>query len=92
VAKKAIELGLKLQAWVKTSLAPGSRVVMDYLDRAGLTPCLEKLGFGLVGFGCTTCIGNSGPLLPEISEAINTMAWRAQPCCRATVISREDPS
>ena len=72
VAKKAIELGLNSKPWVKTSLAPGSRVVMDYLDRAGLTPCLEKLGFGLVGFGCTTCIGNSGPLLPEISEAINT--------------------
>jgi aconitate hydratase len=71
VAKKAVELGLSSKPWVKTSLAPGSRVVMDYLGRAGLTPYLEKLGFDLVGFGCTTCIGNSGPLLPEISEAIN---------------------
>ena len=74
VAKKAIELGLSSKAWVKTSLAPGSRVVMDYLERAGLVPYLEKLGFGLVGFGCTTCIGNSGPLLTEISEAINARA------------------
>ncbi len=71
VAKRAIELGLSSKPWVKTSLAPGSRVVMDYLERAGLVPYLEKLGFGLVGFGCTTCIGNSGPLLSEISEAIN---------------------
>ena len=70
VAKRAIELGLSSKPWVKTSLAPGSRVVMDYLERAGLVPYLEKLGFGLVGFGCTTCIGNSGPLLGEISEAI----------------------
>ena len=71
VAKKAVELGLSSKPWVKTSLAPGSRVVMDYLERAGLVPYLDKLGFGLVGFGCTTCIGNSGPLLPEISRAIN---------------------
>ncbi len=71
VAKKAIGLGLSSRPWVKTSLAPGSRVVMDYLERAGLVPCLEKLGFDLVGFGCTTCIGNSGPLLGEISQAIN---------------------
>ena len=72
VAKKAVELGLASKPWVKTSLAPGSRVVMDYLGRAGLVPYLEKLGFDLVGFGCTTCIGNSGPLLPEISQAINS--------------------
>jgi aconitate hydratase len=71
VAKKAVELGLSSKPWVKTSLAPGSRVVMDYLERASLVPYLEKLGFGLVGFGCTTCIGNSGPLLGEISQAIN---------------------
>jgi aconitate hydratase len=71
VAKKAAELGLSSKPWVKTSLAPGSRVVMDYLERASLVPYLEKLGFGLVGFGCTTCIGNSGPLLGEISQAIN---------------------
>ncbi len=71
VAKKAIDLGLSSRPWVKTSLAPGSRVVMDYLERAGLVPYLDKLGFDLVGFGCTTCIGNSGRLLGEISEAIN---------------------
>ena len=71
VAKKAVELGLSSKPWVKTTLAPGSRVVMDYLGRAGLVPYLEKLGFDLVGFGCTTCIGNSGPLLPEISLAVN---------------------
>jgi aconitate hydratase len=71
VAKRAVELGLETRPWVKTSLAPGSRVVMDYYERAGLLPYLDKLGFNLVGFGCTTCIGNSGPLLPEISAAIN---------------------
>ena len=71
VAKKAVDLGLGSKPWVKTSLAPGSRVVMDYLERAGLVPYLDKLGFDLVGFGCTTCIGNSGRLLGEISEAIN---------------------
>ncbi|MGB9112195.1 MAG: aconitate hydratase AcnA [Acidimicrobiales bacterium] len=71
LAKHAVERGLSTKPWVKTSLAPGSRVVSDYLDRAGLTPYLEKLGFGLVGFGCTTCIGNSGPLAEEISAAID---------------------
>ncbi len=71
LAKKAVERGLTRKPWVKTSLAPGSKVVMDYYDRAGLTPYLDKLGFNLVGYGCTTCIGNSGPLPPEISEAIN---------------------
>ena len=70
IAKKAVERGLAVKPWVKTSLAPGSRVVMDYLEKAGLTEPLEKLGFWLVGFGCTTCIGNSGPLLPGISEAV----------------------
>jgi aconitate hydratase len=70
LAKRAVELGLQARPWVKTSLAPGSRVVVDYLEQAGLMPYLEKLGFGLVGFGCTTCIGNSGPLRPEISRAI----------------------
>jgi aconitate hydratase len=70
VARKAVERGLSVKPWVKTSLAPGSRVVMDYLERAGLDEALEKLGFYLVGFGCTTCIGNSGPLLPGISEAV----------------------
>ncbi|MCK9516943.1 MAG: aconitate hydratase [Ottowia sp.] len=70
LAKKAVEKGLASKPWVKTSLAPGSRVVSDYIERAGLTPYLEKLGFHLVGYGCTTCIGNSGPLAPEISQAI----------------------
>ena len=69
LAKRAIEAGLESRPWVKTSLAPGSRVVTDYLDRAGLTPYLEKLGFNLVGFGCTTCIGNSGPLPDEVAAA-----------------------
>ena len=71
LAKNAVERGITAKPWVKTSLAPGSRAVMDYYERAGLVPYLDKLGFGLVGFGCTTCIGNSGPLAPEISAAIN---------------------
>ena len=71
LAKKAAEKGLKSKPWVKTSLAPGSQVVSAYLDKAGLQPYLDKLGFNLVGFGCTTCIGNSGPLAPELSSAIN---------------------
>ncbi len=71
LAQKAVERGLSTKPWVKTSLAPGSKVVVDYYDRAGVQPYLDKLGFNLVGFGCTTCIGNSGPLLPEISAAIN---------------------
>src|SRR5205814_4441575 len=70
LAKYAVEAGLVSKPWVKTSLAPGSRVVTDYLDRAGLTPYLEKLGFALVVYGCTTCIGNSGPLPAEVSKAI----------------------
>jgi aconitate hydratase len=71
LARHAVDRGLARKPWVKTSLAPGSRVVMDYYDRAGLTPYLEKLGFHLVGYGCTTCIGNSGPLPEEISAAVN---------------------
>lgn len=71
LAKKAVEKGLQRKPWVKTSLAPGSRVVTDYYERAGLTPYLNQLGFDLVGYGCTTCIGNSGPLIPEVSAAIN---------------------
>src|SRR5690606_2568782 len=71
LARKAVERGLTRKPWVKTTLAPGSKVVMDYYERAGLTPYLEKLGFHLVGFGCTTCIGNSGPLPEPISAAIN---------------------
>ncbi|GAB2466347.1 aconitate hydratase [Jatrophihabitans fulvus] len=71
LAKKAVEKGLTRKPWVKTTLAPGSKVVTDYYDRAGLTPYLDKLGFNLVGYGCTTCIGNSGPLPEEISQAVN---------------------
>jgi aconitate hydratase len=71
LAKKAVEKGLDRKPWVKTTLAPGSKVVMDYYERAGLTPYLDKLGFNLVGYGCTTCIGNSGPLPEEISAAVN---------------------
>ncbi|MBS0488517.1 MULTISPECIES: aconitate hydratase AcnA [unclassified Phenylobacterium] len=71
VAKKAVEKGLKVKPWVKTSLAPGSQVVTDYLKAAGLTKSLDALGFNLVGYGCTTCIGNSGPLPEAISEAVN---------------------
>ena len=71
LAKKAYESGLKVKPWVKTSLAPGSQVVTDYLEKAGLNKYLDKLGFHLVGYGCTTCIGNSGPLNKNISDAIN---------------------
>jgi aconitate hydratase len=71
LAKKAVEKGLQRKPWVKTTLAPGSKVVSDYYERAGLTPYLDKLGFNLVGYGCTTCIGNSGPLIPEVSAAVN---------------------
>jgi aconitate hydratase A / 2-methylisocitrate dehydratase len=71
LAKKAVERGLSVPSWVKTSLAPGSKVVRDYLERAGLTPYLEKLKFHIVGYGCTTCIGNSGPLPTEVSEAVD---------------------
>ncbi|QCX27266.1 aconitate hydratase [Nocardioides jishulii] len=71
LAKKAVEKGLSRKPWVKTTLAPGSKVVSDYYEKAGLTPYLEKLGFNLVGYGCVTCIGNSGPLIPEVSAAVN---------------------
>ncbi|MER7621628.1 aconitate hydratase [Streptomyces sp. NPDC126503] len=71
VAKKAVEKGLTRKPWVKTTLAPGSKVVTDYFDKAGLTPYLDKVGFNLVGYGCTTCIGNSGPLPEEVSQAVN---------------------
>ncbi|MFD3732155.1 aconitate hydratase AcnA [Streptomyces sp. NPDC058632] len=71
VAKKAVEKGLTRKPWVKTTLAPGSKVVTDYFDKAGLTPYLDKVGFNLVGYGCTTCIGNSGPLPDEVSRAVN---------------------
>ena len=71
LAKKAVEKGLKSKPWVKTTLAPGSKVVTDYYDKAGLTPFMEQLGFNLVGYGCVTCIGNSGPLPAPISTAVN---------------------
>ena len=71
LAKKAVDKGLTSKPWVKTTLAPGSKVVMDYYERAGLKPYMEKLGFNLVGYGCVTCIGNSGPLPVEISKAVN---------------------
>ncbi len=71
LAKKAIEQGLKVKPWVKTSLAPGSKVVTEYLKSSGLNQYLDQLGFNLVGYGCTTCIGNSGPLNPEIEDTIN---------------------
>ena len=71
LAKKAVEKGLTVKPWVKTSLAPGSQVVEEYYQKSGLQKSLDALGFNLVGFGCTTCIGNSGPLPPEISKAIN---------------------
>src|SRR5688500_7524628 len=70
LAKNAVEKGLQRKPWVKTTLAPGSKVVSDYYEKSGLTPYLDKLGFNLVGYGCTTCIGNSGPLIPEVSQAV----------------------
>jgi aconitate hydratase len=72
LAKKAVERGLSRKPWVKTTLGPGSKVVTDYYDKAGLTPYLDALGFNLVGYGCTVCIGNSGPLIEEVSAAINS--------------------
>ena len=71
LAKKAVERGLTRKPWVKTTLAPGSKVVTDYYEKSGLLPYLEKMGFDIVGYGCTTCIGNSGPLIPEVSAAVN---------------------
>ncbi len=71
LAKKAIEKGLQRKPWVKTTLAPGSKVVTEYYEKSGLNVYLDKLGFNLVGYGCTTCIGNSGPLIPEVSQAVN---------------------
>jgi aconitate hydratase len=72
LAKRAVERGLTRKPWVKTTLAPGSKVVTDYYEKSGLLPYLEKLGFNIVGYGCTTCIGNSGPLIPALSAAINS--------------------
>ncbi|HRA04247.1 MAG TPA: aconitate hydratase AcnA, partial [Arachnia sp.] len=72
LAKKAVERGLNRKPWVKTSLAPGSQVVTDYYEKAGLTQYLDAIGFNLVGYGCVTCIGNTGPLIPEVSHAVNS--------------------
>jgi aconitase A len=81
--------GLKPKPWVKTSLAPGSQVVTDYLDRAGLTADLDAVGFNLVGYGCTTCIGNSGPLAEPISARRSTaMTLSPRRCSRATATSK----
>ena len=80
--------GPERKPWVKTTLAPGSKVVMDYYERAGLTPYLDKLGFNLVGYGCTTCIGNSGPLPTAISAAVNEDDLAVVRCCPATGTSR----
>ena len=89
LAKKAVEKGLQRKPWVKTTLAPGSKVVSDYYEKAGLTPYLDKLGFNLVGYGCTTCIGNSGPLIPEVSAGgQRATTSRSSRCCRATATSR----
>jgi aconitate hydratase len=101
LAKKAVERGLASKPWVKTSFAPGSKVVTDYLDKAGLTPFLESLRFNLVGYGCTTCIGNSGPLSDSISKAIKdnnlhavsvlsgnrNFEGRINPLCRANYLA-----
>jgi aconitate hydratase len=101
IAKKAVERGLRTKAWVKTSFAPGSKVVTDYIEKAGLWPYLNSLGFNLVGYGCTTCIGNSGPLSEPISKAIkesNLVAvsvlsgnrnfeGRINPLCRANYLA-----
>jgi len=101
LARKAVERGLERKPWVKSSLAPGSKVVTEYLNKAGLTPYLDRLGFQLVGYGCTTCIGNSGPLPEEISEAVNAnrlvvcsvlsgnrnFEGRVNPDCRANYLA-----
>ena len=88
LAKKAVERGLTRKPWVKTSLAPGSKVVTEYYDHAGLTPYLEQLGFHTVGYGCTTCIGNSGPLPEAISAAVDEATSSSAPCSPATATSR----
>jgi aconitase A len=89
VARKARALGLTRKPWVKTSLAPGSQVVSEYLKAAGLQEDLDAVGFNLVGYGCTTCIGNSGPLQPEISARRSTrVTLSPPPSCRATATSK----
>ncbi len=88
VAKKAVERGLTSKPWVKTSLAPGSKVVTEYLAKAGLQTYLDELGFNLVGYGCTTCIGNSGPLPDEIAPRCASAASSSRRCCPAIATSR----
>ena len=88
LAKKAVERGLKVGPAVKSSLAPGSRVVTDYLTRTGLRPIFDTLGFQTVGYGCTTCIGNSGPLRAEIEDAVVKNDLVAARCSPGTAISR----
>ena len=88
LAKKAVERGLDVKPWVKTSLAPGSTVVTDYLEKSGLDEYLNALKFDLVGYGCTTCIGNSGPLSDEISAAVAERTWSSARCSPATATSR----
>src|SRR3546814_13155417 len=106
VAKKANERGMKPKPWVKTSLAPGSQVVTDYLAKAGLQDHLDTVGYNLVGYGCNTCIGNSGPLAAPLSEAINgnnivadavlsgkrNFEGRVSPAVRATSPASPPPS
>jgi aconitate hydratase len=88
LAKKAVEAGLTTPPWVKTSLAPGSRVVTDYYTRAGLLQYLDALRFQVVGYGCTTCIGNSGRCRRMCRRRLRSMGWLRFRCCRATVTLR----
>jgi aconitate hydratase len=89
LAKKAVAAGLSVKPHVKTSLAPGSRIVTEYLTKAGLLPFLEKLGFNVAAYGCTTCIGNAGDLTPELNESHRRRTTSSpRPCCRATATSR----
>ena len=89
LAKNAVDKGLTRKPWVKTTLAPGSKVVMDYYERAGLTPCTWRSSASTsAGYGCTTCIGNSGPLIPEVSQAVNVDADSRSPRRPATATSR----
>ena len=88
LAKNAVERGLTVAPWVKTSMAPGSKVVSDYYEKAGLWPYLEKLGYHLVGYGCTTCIGNSGPLPRRSPRPSTRTTSPSSRCCPATATSR----
>jgi len=88
LAKKAVDRGMRVDPAVKTSLAPGSRVVSDYLAKTGLQPYLDQLGFNLVGYGCTTCIGNSGPLHPKSRKRFMIMIWSQRRSFPETAISK----